>query len=662
MAKARPVAARRRRDRDEGHEDDGKRRSVQWWRCESGQDAAGKLWTWCDRLKQRWSADGLQDLIFEAIYRDEPLGSAFNVAHMRGSRLQHSRSPMNVIMGLVDTATARLTKRRPMPVAGCDDAGWSEKLFAKSVSRVIRRKMGGPGVERMSPDLIRDFIIRGTAVAKAVRIGGDVSTERVPICEIVYDPREAYYGPPRQLAHVRPVAREVLCEEFPEYAEQIESASEFNRSDPWVLHMYAGPSFADHIEIAEAWHLPSGPGADDGQHIIAIRGVTLLREPWKVPRFPLSFAHWCAPIRGLRGSGLVEQLMPSQALINEILADAKEGLHYGSQLKLFVQRGSNVIKNHLRSRHPAVIEFDGAEPHYVAPNPVSEQALRILDLVINRMHELSGISQMAAQSKNQLGAGASGKALDTLDDIQSDRFAHVEAGYMQFRCDMAVNMLDMARAMVEEAKGEHVFDEQPAPIAKRDLAQWVQAIDWGKFDIDAGPYHIAIEPINFLPDSRAGKLSFAKELSANGLIPDPTMTAALFDEPDIQKVNRSILGPYRNIERMLEGIADVDTPIEEVLPTRNTNLPLFVLMAKGEMEDAFAMKADDEVIERFQQSLEYAQQLTEGSSPPSLPGMQAANMGAAPNAATLQPEFGGGAAPMPMPPGDPGMPPTGMMQ
>lgn len=654
----RPKRAKRRAGDDDADENESLASSVQFWKFEDGEIAAGALWTWIDRLRPQWVASNFEDLVHEAIYEGVPLGSTGSALGIQNLQQRKSApANLNITRSMVDTATARLTKRRPMPVVSADDAGWSEKMFAKKTSRILRRKMGGTELEKISPQLIRDFCIRGTCVAKVVRNGGDTKTERIPVYELIHDPRESFYGPPRTLAHHRPVSRDVLRAEFPEYAEEIDAAPAFRRDDPWTRYAYGESVFTDQIEVAEGWHLPSAPGACDGGHIIAIRGCTLFREPWKRPRFPVAWTHWSAPARGngIRGRGLVFDLTGIQAKVNDICRDIQEALYFGSMLKIFAPRAGGVNKHHLRARHPVVIEYDGQIPQFVAPNPVSQQSVQFLELLIQKAYEISGISQMAASSKNTLGSNASGKAIDTMDDIQSDRFAHVEAGYMQFRVEIGQLHIDEAKAMYEEA---HCSEDEKAAdcLTPKDLAPWIAEHEWNKVEIDEGNYHLTVEPINFIPDSRAGKLSAVAELSKAGLIPDPTMTADLFDEPDIARANRSILGPKHRLDEIMEGLVELSTPMIELLPDEYDNLALGILMAKGELKDAQAHKAPDEVIDRYHQWIEAAYALdAKAKSAPSLAGMMPTSMGPEANAMTLQGMGGAPGAAPPMP--TPGMPP-----
>jgi hypothetical protein len=94
----------------------------------------------------------MMDLVYDAIYRGRPVGdngSGFGQQYLllRSGVLIN----LNVIMSIVDTAVARFSKRRPFPVISADDAGWTEKGFAERASRVLRRKLAVPQLERANP-------------------------------------------------------------------------------------------------------------------------------------------------------------------------------------------------------------------------------------------------------------------------------------------------------------------------------------------------------------------------------------------------------------------------------------------------------------------------------------------------------------------------------
>lgn len=667
LAKDDPPVVEVKRDRRR----DDQTKYLKWWTCESGKEAATTLWRWVDKQRSVWSMDAIGDLIAEAIYNDTPISAGGRLgANGRWIGPNGGLNPLNKIKSLVDTGTARLTKVRSMPVISADDAEYDEKHFAIEQSRVLRRKMGSGEMETVAPHVIRDFIIRGTAWGKVCRYYGDTEFKRVPAYEVVYDHREALHAHEfddlSTVAHVRPESRDRLCALYPKMEEEIRKAPPFTRIDPWMTYTYVGPDLADLVEVAEAWHPPDdkddADGDYDGQWIVALRsGSTIYRAPYPCSRYLLRPVYWTPPTRGCgRGTGLVYEQAAAQQWINEILEDAREGIRHGSQLKVFQPKGGGANKNHLKAKHPAVIEVEGAPGsiQYVAPDPVSKQAWAIAFQMAEQMELTSGISGWAAQAKAPLGPNASGKAIDTMDDIQSDRFAHIESGYQQWRVSIGRAHVDLACYLHDEAHGEiakNVFPEQPDPIKKEDLAAWIRDNAWPNVDIDSGNYHLTLEPENFITGTRGGKLSEINEAAKAGLIPDPSLTAALFNEPDLARANRGIIGPVRRIEQCLSDLVKLDVPYIECAPDPEMNLALADLLARGELEQAKADKANEKIIQRLRDFRADIERLKKNATPsPSLPGAQANNVVAQPNAGDLlqggAPPAAPGGPPMPMPP------------
>ena len=676
------VARRRGADADDIDESP---HALKWWLSETGLDAQSKLWTWVGRLANQWSVDAINDLIHEAIYADEPIarGGMFDGYRWTGGQ-SGGTCILNVIKSLVDTSTARLTKVRTMPCISAKNADYMQQKFAEEVSEALRTKMGGQDIETASPLVIRDGNIRGTGVWKTQRNGGDTQTIRVPIYEIVHDRREAQAlaSGPTSMAHVRPENRDAMIARYPRFADEIRAAQLYTRIEPWMQFVYQGPTLCDLIEVAEAWHPPLEPG-EQGQHIVCIRGTCILREPWLVPRYPLTFQYWTSPMRGVRGKGLVAEHTVAQEFINEVLNSARRNIKATEDLIIIAQRGANINKHHmLAGGGPRIVEADGppGQVQYIAPDPVSKQAWEIAMRVKGEMYAVSGVSEWSATANKPLGQNASGKALETMNDNQSDRFADVETGLSQARVAIGRAHVDMAQHMYAEAHGKlygkksdyDEFDESPDPLKPDDLAPWIGDHEWSEIDLDSGSYQLTLEPVNFIGGTRGGRFEEAAELAKAGLIPDPTMTASLFQEPDIQAMNRPILGPINRIKMCLSGLAKPSVEYMTIAPDSAMNLPLAKLLAKGELEQAKADKAPDEVIERFSMFLSDIKAQEDNAAKgagmsPSLAGAQASTTIDQGNAATLQ-GMGGGAPPMPpaggMPPGMPpqGPPGPGMMQ
>jgi hypothetical protein len=222
---------------------------------------------------------------------------------------------------------------------------------------------------------------------------------------------------------------------------------------------------------------------------------------------------------------------------------------------------------------------------------------------------------------------------------------------------MGLRHVDVARMMHDEASGKAkpMFPEQPPAIEKKQLAAWIRENAWPDVDIDSGDYHLTLEPENFLVGTRGDRIAQVNELAKAGLIPDPSLTASMIDEPDIARMNRGVIGPVRRIEQCLSDLADPKVPYIECAPDPEMNLALGDLMAQGEIEQAKADKADEAVIQRFRDFRDDIKRLkdTAAKGAPSLQGAQANNIVAQGNAADLMGAPGGG------PPGAPPMPPPG---
>lgn len=598
-----------------------------WWaQAKRSLDLATAIWTRAEALQARRRKQNLRDLLHEAMYLGQPLGGASESFTLASMAVQRSApANINVIRTKAQAIASRMAKHRAFPVISAEDAGWTEKRFAKRNSSVLRSKLGQTVIERDRTLRVRDSIVRGTGVAKSVRTeNGDVTIERIPRSELLVSSREAQYGCPRSIFQVRSYPLEVMQARYPDEKRFLEA--EATRAKMFDAGWYLwGDDWADDTKqntVIEAWHLPSSPTAKDGRHVRTIRGRVLSDEKWDRPRFPFAYLHWDAPFRGLFGSGLVEDLAGPQAKINDVARDIQEALYYGAQLTVFSPRGSKINKEHLRARHPKVVEYDGQLPTYLAPLPVSQQLFQFLDWLLNWCDDASGLSRDFQSGKTQLGAGASGRALDTLDDIQSDRFA-------MFQLHDSLHMVDIGMLVVDEARA--IYNELP----KSEMAPWIAEHRWHKMDIDEGLYHLKLEPINFLPDTRAGKLSAVTELGQAGLIQDPTDTLDLLDEPDLQRMNRKLLGPRKSIARVMSELAETDVPLYTLAPDAFFPLEAGIAEARAELNDAWANRAPDAVLERFRKWIEMAETEKDRAATAGVaPGMPAP-MPMAPDAAAL---------------------------
>ena len=169
------------------------------------------------------------------------------------------------------------------------------------------------GTHEIGRTVFRDAAVWGDGFIHVFAKGDRVCHERVMSSEIFVDDVESLYGVPRQMHRIKQVDRQVLFDLFPEDADKIAGAKPSRTEE-------AGRSIvADMITVRESWHLPSGPGADDGKHCITIDGAVLGEmEPWPHQFFPFARVQWSPRLYGYWGQGLAEQLQNIQLEINKL--------------------------------------------------------------------------------------------------------------------------------------------------------------------------------------------------------------------------------------------------------------------------------------------------------------------------------------------------------
>lgn len=581
---------------------------ISWHRVDGGAALAKAVMSAAETIRKQNENEALRDRIYDAIYEGRPLGDtlfdATGIAELQRLTNKAAHTSINRTQQKVDALTSRLGKKRPFPCLSTDGGDHSEKRFAEHVSKALRAKLETTQIGRELPLVMRDALVRGTGCALVERVGGDLVVERVPRSEILVDAIDGRYGRPRNMLRYSLRHRDELCARYPKHKDAILAA----RSDNQDWFAYRNNS-EEHVLVCEGWHLPVHAGADDGRHVVIVQDTVLLDEPWTVRRFPVATLHWCPPMQGFWGRGLVETLSSIQQKINEVLRDIQEALYYGGQLTVFVPRGANINTKHLQARHPKIVETDGATPQYLAPNPVAPQMFQLLQMLEQMADDASGLARDYTAGRTQLGANASGKAMDTLYDIQSDRFALAELNLGHFVVDLGAAIIDGAKDIA-------------AQMPRGKQADWIREARWSSVDLDEGCHELKLEPVNFLPETRAGRLEGAVEMANAGAIADPAMLAELFNEPDIRAANREILGPRRAAAKIIEIIADTSADITRAYPDPHLDLAGIKKRLLAEYSHAFADEADDETLERYREVISYTENLLVQAQPPAPPPPQ----------------------------------------
>jgi hypothetical protein len=650
---------------------------------EETPDIHSKTMGWVESLWNCWRRLRQHDRKCDVIYENRPLrvNGKFHVGVKALEMSGLGASELMVATAIVDTFDARFSKRKTMPMFVVDDAEYSLKMQAQEFRRFLHGKMRELDFEKIDSECVTDMLVRGEGWAYFDEGDKDVFGERVHRSEILIDPYEAKQGEAaiRTMYRFRQVSRDALIARFPEYKAEIMASPEAgHREENYTQDWMASESMVgrrDVVDFVEAWHLPEregdGPDEDCGGRVTRfLAGKTLCYEEWKAPRFPFARNCFKKPRRGFFCTGLIDALEPAQRQINKMVADIAMNVAVTGKGIWTVPEQFDVPVEKLSGYRPFKMAYKGIKPpEMMHPVPVGAATLDLLRQKIAWAHELVGAAQWSAQGKSPLGAGASGIAIDTMEDLLSDRHSKQEENRGMFRLDAAQCILDAAGRVAARLEDEEYDEDEPENDNEADdyddadekkprgkvkktrkrayYATWMdkgrlEKLDWNQVSMTQDKYRLQLEPTSSLPHTRAGKLAAVAELIKTGVVPQ-SQAMSLYDEPDIAHVNRLELATRKRAEKVMEIVGDPRKPMP--MPDEWNDLEMMLTMCKQyynraqneiEDDDAEGQKALTRYREFGDFILEVQAQATKRATEAANANMPAAPPGA-----------------MPMPPGPP---------
>jgi hypothetical protein len=572
-----------------------------WWQTEEGQ-AHEEVIGYVRALEEEQKGQHLLNIRHAKLYAARDLIGLDWSFSRRTLGYANTAVSENVIMSVVDTATATIAKNRPRVAFVTDGADFSTQRKAKQLERFIEGVFQQTAIYGHAVGMFRDAGIFGTGTLKIHEAGGRVAVERVLPWENVVDEQECIASPPQQRHRRKFTHREALKAEFPEHCEAICRAggdSETRRWNSWT-------TLPEHlVAVVESWRLP----LDDlpGRHTICIDGATLLDEDYDRGYFPFIDYRWTELPTGFYGQGLAEQLTGIQLRINKLNKFIDRCQDLISAPSVWLDVASRVQGQKLNNDPAAVHYYRGKPPVFMSPQALHPEVYNRLETLKRSAFEFAGISQLAAQSKKP-GGLESAVALREFNDIESQRFSIQAQAYEQV-------FLEAARQMVAIAKDMHAGKRGLTAVWKtRDL---VKRIDWADVDMDEDQYSMTIEAASLLSRTPAGRSQAVIEWAQAGII-DTEEARRLLGHPDLDRAMDIATAAIEDIEATIEELLDGDFRPPEPFQ----NLALGIQRVQAAYLKARRDGAPEDTLEGFRQWIEQAQHLLEPPAPPTDPMAQ----------------------------------------
>lgn len=619
-----------------------KGRDLRWWREEDESRVCSAVCSAVERIKDRQGTREADLLRHISYYGGSEYSAPFHLFYEVKTLAPEDRLSYNVVASVCDTLQSEVIQGKPRPMTLPTGGGWETQERCRKLNQFAEGLFGRCHADEHMEMCALDALVTGQGAIKVYSAHKQIIFERSLPGSLWVDARDAHAGDPRTLYEIRWMDRDVLAELYPDIdPEDFETA-------PSSLLGWTSPDDTDMVLVIEAWHLPSGPEAEDGWHVICTGKTLLFREPWAVDRFPFAFLRWKRPLFGFWGNGVPDALEGLQWEINRLVMDKRDAQYLMGNPKYLVPRGANIVANFLTNEPGAIIEFDGQIPPTIwTGSAVPRDMDEGIDRHYQRAYELLGVSQMAAHSLKPAGVD-SGVALRYYLDNQSKRFLLFARGYERLAVQLAELAFDELRRLDEAG---HSVD-----VVFRD-GGLTERIAWSDVQLERDAYQVMTFPVSDLPNTPSGRLQKAQELAAGGYLP-PDLVLKVAAIPDLDAQTRLLTAPRDLIEKRLYQILrdGVYYPPEPYMDLDLAILLAGLLRQRAEIdevpEDRIALIEafqDDADSLRRQSAKGKAAQASDGpgAPPPGAPGAPPTDL---PPDGALPPELAGGAGPLPPPP------------
>lgn len=464
------------------------------------------------------------------------------------------RISLNVVQACADAITARVARSSPKPTYLTSGGNWFQRQKAKLLNKFTAGQFYETKLHDVSHLCQLDAAVLGTGCLKVYEEEERIKIERILCEELTVDDAESIYGQPRQMFQSKSVSREVLIGCYPKHAAELRTSKAPDTEN------VTAQTLGDMVQVREAWHLPSSAKATDGRHVICCDNVTLRDEPWTKPYFPFVFLRWSQRLLGFWGQGLAEQLSGIQLEINKLLKKIREEMKWGVP-RTWVEKGSQVVKDKLSNEIGGIGVYQGQPPTFQASNAVPREQFEHLERLYAKAFEISGISQLAATSQKPAGLNSS-VALNTYEDIQSERFTIAQKQWDRFHLDAARMMVDLARDLWKRAKaaGEDNPDKEDSDEQVNGYRvvfpdkRWLERVDFGEIGLEENQYVSQCFPTSSLPATPAPRLEMVAQMVAQQWV-SPEEGRRLLNFPDLES----------SLNLAVAALEDIDYTIDSIL-------------------------------------------------------------------------------------------------
>jgi hypothetical protein len=276
----------------------------------------------------------------------------------------------------------------------------------------------------------------------------------------------------------------------------------------------------------------------------------------RCPFIPL----WCnKPIKGASSFSTADNVYTMQRQIDMVVERLAAAFELNPGNTIFVPldaTGAALISkpseydNSIGNVYGVPQSLQGGNPVTVStPRPIDQMYINWAQWVIDTTYNMEGISQLSAQGKKPTGITA-GVALETLENVESDRHNVVLQSFIAFFMAIAEGMID-------------IFPAEDSVLPNK-IGRG-KSVKWSEIKKNREEYSIQFTATSSLSKDPETKMKQVEKMVSMGMI-KPDLAAQLMDMPDLERAFSILSSSYDACQRIIEkAIEDEDFNFEEIV-------------------------------------------------------------------------------------------------
>lgn len=275
----------------------------------------------------------------------------------------------------------------------------------------------------------------------------------------------------------------------------------------------------------------------EGEKWYFVNGIKASKTKINYHKVPVAWIYYSDPIKGGYAASMVDLLYPLQTEVDMLLDRIHTATALNPANTIFVPGGSKIKESMLTNEIGMIVPYEavsGAPVTVSTPAPISPQYIELLNMYEQKAYNIVGVSQLSAQAKKPSGLN-SGVALDTLQDVESERHQTTLDNYIRFLVDITNLIID-------------VFPEDEDILPQK---LGTSKIKWKEIKKQRDLFAIQIGKSSVLSNDPKTKMEQIEKLLAMKMI-DQSQVSSLMEIPDLERAYSQETASLDVCERVIE--------------------------------------------------------------------------------------------------------------